>query len=564
MKEKIFASPDGASLYRKIIRGAVVVTVGIGGIVVVALIALHLLLDEQLVERRLSEAVRGLPEGVHYRVDVGQVNVSLWGRRIHIEGVALVPEGSHVTDSSVQRYVLTLADLQLHNPGYLSFLWAGDLKFSRVMVDRPMLTILQADGDSAGFSRNPAEFSSSEGGEESSGDKAVPRLEASGVDVRKGRVGIYAAGDRRSWSEGISLAFNNFRVDGRERSANERLLFSEDVQFSADSFGHVTRDGLYRWSTGAVEGSTAEGSLRIDSLRYAPPVEDESFYERVGHRTTRYRLSIRSLRLTELDFNELLRCRAVRAGVAQIESADLEAFVDKRYPDARTSSPMMPHELVQDVDRKIAVDTVRVTGADISYAIRPAEGGSRGVITFTETTGTVSNVVTLPERGSTGPVARFDLSTTVAGDGRLHVDVQIPLLHEELSFEYAGHMTELNPRALNTMFVPNNGLEISGGQADSLWFRATVENGIATGEFYAIYSGLEVRFVNDEEGGQGLAEAVKTLAFRTFKLNAENIPESDDSFRSGNIDHTLETGDSFVKFLWHSLRSGIIDLVATR
>lgn len=122
-----------------------------------------------------------------------------------------------------------------------------------------------------------------------------------------------------------------------------------------------------------------------------------------------------------------------------------------------------------------------------------------------------------------------------------------------------GGLGTMDARTLNETFVNLGGVRIESGQVDSLWFDATVERGTATGSVHGIYRNLEVEILNKRTGKRGLGNRLKTIV-TGMALRSSNLP-AEGELDTGRIQHTHEADESFFKFLWYALRSGIYSLV---
>lgn len=66
--------------------------------------------------------------------------------------------------------------------------------------------------------------------------------------------------------------------------------------------------------------------------------------------------------------------------------------------------------------------------------------------------------------------------------------------------------------------------------------------------------------LNKETGKRGLRKRIGSFVLDDFMLKSENT-DGDSSLRTGTIDHEHEPDDTFFKFLWHSVRSGLFSLL---
>jgi len=152
------------------------------------------------------------------------------------------------------------------------------------------------------------------------------------------------------------------------------------------------------------------------------------------------------------------------------------------------------------------------------------------------------------------------LRTDVNGAGRLQATFRVPLRARSLSLSFEGRLGPMDATALNETFVHLGGVRIESGQVDSLWFQADVEQGLASGSLRSVYRNLEIETLDKATGERGLKNRLKTLVVSGLALRSSNLP-SDEPFHVGQIRHRHEEGNTFFKFLWLSLRSGMYSMV---
>lgn len=113
--------------------------------------------------------------------------------------------------------------------------------------------------------------------------------------------------------------------------------------------------------------------------------------------------------------------------------------------------------------------------------------------------------------------------------------------------------------SFNEMLVPLEGVQLTAGRLDSLWFDARVSGGRAAGSLTAIYDDLKYRVVSRETGEQGVGSWIKSLFAPS--VHSRNPPGKGAALRSGQVEARLEPTRPFFGFLWVSLRSGIGSLI---
>lgn len=210
-------------------------------------------------------------------------------------------------------------------------------------------------------------------------------------------------------------------------------------------------------------------------------------------------------------------------------------------------------------DRLFAVrmGPVRGSGADSSLAVENVQ--AHPTVPDAEFMRRHGHRTNRPRDTVPASPAIIDATTRVAGAGRLAITIRLPLRSPTLSFSYEGRLGPMDPRAFNDALVPLSGVRIESGHLDSLRFSAQVEDGEARGTLHGTYRSLDVEVV-DEDKGRSLGTRLRSFVLDKLMVKSSNTPD-DPPLRTGTIEHEYEEGDTFFKFLWHSLRSGLYSLV---
>lgn len=142
----------------------------------------------------------------------------------------------------------------------------------------------------------------------------------------------------------------------------------------------------------------------------------------------------------------------------------------------------------------------------------------------------------------------------------LHTAFQVPIRSRDFDLNFRGNIGRMDATVMNQMFLPVDGIRIESGAVDSIWFDVDVRDGSASGALVALYSELEVEKVDRDSEGGGLIAWLQSL-FVDATLESRNPPEEEAPPRAGTVQHTRQPPDSFFKFLWESVRSGLLSVV---
>lgn len=529
--------------------------------------ALHILLDPDALEHRINTRLAAATDSA-YRVKIGDVKWSLLRRSLEAERVSLQPDSSRRSahsapeDSTRSRYFATVPRLSLQGIHLWPLIWHRALVLNRAVLQAPHVRLHReatgsTDTDTSDSRPRPSDAT------HAALAQPLPSIEVRTVRVDGATVWL-TSHDRPAPSDslwGLSVRMRDFTVGSTAARDSNRILFSRTIRAEAAGYRHRSADSLYALRTGAVRAASHDSSLAIDTLRLAPTVTDAAFLRRIGHRANRYETAIRFLQLTGLHVRDFVEEGALRAHTAHVDSLVVDVYRNNHWPNpAYDPPPPMPHDAFQSVSRHVRLDTIRVTNSRVTYSKLAEDATQPGRIAFENLSAVITNVTNDPDRMTPATPAVVNATTRVAGAGRLQTTIWLPLLAPNLTLAYRGHLGPMDARALNTAFVNLAGVRIEEGTVDSLWFAAQVESGTATGTMEGVYRNLDLELLDKNTGSRGLKDRIRTRILNDLMIKSSNTSE-DEALRTGEIDFTYNEGDSFFKFLWHSVRDGIYSLV---
>ncbi|WP_146110073.1 DUF748 domain-containing protein [Salinibacter sp. 10B] len=549
-------------LLRTVGRWAALLVLLLGVGLLTAQVLLETVVDAGTVETIINDELSRSTNG-RYHATVEAVDWSLWNRSAQIRGAVLKPDSaaSRAQNGSREQplaaeYAARIDTLQLTGLHLWPLLWQRMVSVETVSVRRPTLRITRHEhtrSDQDTTMPPPLQ-------------QRLPAMAIQHLEVRRGTLVTRGAASTPAppmpvdslW--GGSLSATGVRTDPGALRDTSRLVVSDCLRISVEGYRRLSADRLFAVRMGPVRGSGADSSLAVENVQAHPTVPDAEFMRRHGHRTNRLDASIRRVALQGIDLQRALVGDALLLRTAVLDSLRVDVYRDNRLPPPRSDPPPnMPHERAQLQRRPFQIDSIRVTNGAVRYAKWDSASAAPGHITFGSIKATIRNVTNRPRDTVPASPAIIDATTRVAGTGRLATTIRLPLRSPTLSFSYEGRLGPMDPRAFNDALVPLSGVRIEDGHLDSLRFSAQVEDGEARGTLHGTYRSLDVEVV-DEDKGRSLGTRLRSFVLDKLMVKSSNTPD-DPPLRTGTIEHEYEEGDTFFKFLWHSLRSGLYSLV---
>ncbi len=316
--------------------------------------------------------------------------------------------------------------------------------------------------------------------------------------------------------------------------------------------------GLYRVSIGTSSLDLLEGryratdvQLHLDSARLA-----ELQSEKAAPRDL-YTVHIRQLEITGIRLGALLR-RAVDADQLIITAPDIGISLDRQIPKREGAGPVLPHLALQQIETAVSIGRLELSDGNLRYRERANDGARYGRFEFADIQLEIDNITNQRDRGQ--QPATIDLRFAAAGTGLVHSTMQYDMFAPGLSMRYEGGVGRFEPTILNTMTVDLEGVRITGGVVDTLWFRVAVEDDVATGRLQARYRDLRIATLDKVTRGRSLGDHLESFISNTFALRVDN-PKPEEPAMTAFIRVERPDDMPLLKFLWRTLRAGVGETV---
>ncbi|MEX2089607.1 MAG: DUF748 domain-containing protein, partial [Bacteroidota bacterium] len=316
----------------------------------------------------------------------------------------------------------------------------------------------------------------------------------------------------------------------------------------------------YELRSEQLQVSVPDSELVVESFKYHPLGDDQSFFAASKFRQTRYRLVVPHAKATGLACLELLQETAYRARSLQIRDASFDVVVNKNKPSSTDDpSPPMPHELLSSIQETLRVDRVNISNGRAEYSEIFAPELEPPRITFDSLQVLAEGIANHGDRGV--PLV-LRAQAILAKAGTIDVLISIPVASPEFSFEYSGSLSGMDLRALNSFLEPAEQMRIKTGTLERANFDVHVVSGRAFGSLRGIYRDLSLAAINKQTGSEkGLSDKITSFIANEFKIHGTNVPDKPDSFKIGKVNYMRKPDDTFIQYVWYALRTAVQDVV---
>ncbi|MDZ4701079.1 MAG: hypothetical protein SH809_15325 [Rhodothermales bacterium] len=515
--------------------------------------------DAPFVERRINEALA--EAGSNYRASVGEVTLSLFQRSVAVEDLALI------ADSSAGEPRLTVVAPRLAISGIRITPYVFNRRIDLHNIELEGAELLYEAGeslpDSTGGEGAPPDSLAETGTLTQRLARQLPEIAIGQIALRDLTVVYQPAGDgRRQRVAGIDIAMDDIAVDSTSALDTTRVLFSRDIRLLLAPQAFAAPDSLHLFSVGAIEASTRDSFVRIDSFVVTPTVSEEEFSRRIAFRRDRMGSGIAGIRLEGLDVKTFLEGRAFRAGGLAIDSAFLDVYKNKQVAeDPNKTTPLLPHEALQAIGIPVFLDSVAIRTADIVYRELEEDGALEGVVRFERVNLIGYRINSEPDTSLAGGGAALLYARAIfQGAGQLLVAFELPLHGSTFAMRYHGTLSAMPADPVSPLLTNLKGIRIQSGQVDSLAFDIRVTDAQADGEVRVGYHDLKMDFVDKTDRSKRFQDRLKTFFVNGLLIHDSNPAGPNDSLRVGTTAYVRDE-DPFFRFLWRALRDGLKESV---
>jgi len=334
-----------------------------------------------------------------------------------------------------------------------------------------------------------------------------------------------------------------------------KLLLADDLLVRIRDYQIAIADTLYTVRADLISLSTKNPQLEVNGLELVPRIPRYQYVDVFPLQKTRVAAQAQTIRLSDINFKELIKQRHLQAQKLTIDELQIDAFKDARVPRNTWRTLPMHQEMLLDLDFLLTLDTIEVADGFISYAERVPEASQEGIITFDNLNGLLLNATNHPDRLRDSVTFRMEVSAEVMGQGRLKVLFNFPMADENMRFSVDGTLGPMDLQAYNPILNHSAFINIQDGYANSMQFYIQGDRERSAGELRFNYNDLNVMLVDKNKGRPGLAERVGSLIANAFVVKSDN-PKAV-FFRVGEVEYERDPSRSIFSYWWRSLLSGI-------
>lgn len=356
--------------------------------------------------------------------------------------------------------------------------------------------------------------------------------------------------------DSLFLSFSNVNLDSLTVKNTIPANFDNLKIRSGDILLNASR--FYKIATRDIAFSLLDSTLTIDGFQLIPKYAKFDFSKQIKYNTDWFNITIPQLHIRNIHLTDVFKSEFLHIDQIAIEKPAIEIFRDKTVPDPPFKFKPLLASMIHNIPIPVQVDSLLISNGKLVYEETSKDHQKVGQVFFEPFTISVHNFTNIDTVIANNNMAIIDFQGTLMGKTSVTTTIKADLAGSLDYFEVEGKMgtmaaTAINPLVENLLFV-----SIKSGNINKTYFYFYANDDHSTGEVFLEYSDLKVEILNAEDPNkQRIAQS-----FVANNLIRNNNLKTDHKYLIGQINFERDKNKGLPNYLWKSLQSGIISIVA--
>jgi hypothetical protein len=326
-----------------------------------------------------------------------------------------------------------------------------------------------------------------------------------------------------------------------------------NLEFYAGRFVTVSADSMYTYSARDVNYSDSLKILTADTFYLQPNFSDYEFASRHQFETDRFEALFNNVSFHGFSADDFMTHGSLVSSFIEIGELSLDIFRDKRKEFKHENKPLL-QDLIYNYPGKMHIDSIAISGGDITYREHAENADGYGVIKFNDFNALVYKVSNDVIYKTEEAFMEIMAGAMLMDRGKVTLNFKGKIFENQNTFSLNGSLSAMDASALNPILENNASIFVRSGRIDRMNFSLTANNSKATGIMNLLYHDLNIEVTN-AEGNTGLKERFVTFIANLAVINKN--PGRGQEVREGIIDFERDSERSIFNYWVKSILSGV-------
>lgn len=514
----------------------------IGVILLIILFANALLAP--IVRRKIENAVLKSSDSL-YRVSFSKLELNIFTGEAELTDVELTPQKSG-QKMPAQLYRGRVKQLLLTGARPFHYWFTSKLEIGQIAITRPDVSVTllkklrsRAENEKTLYQKLPESL------------KSIHVESIILTHARLKYVNRTGPAPVKNELNDLTITATDLLIDSATQKDTSRTLYCRDIGVGLRNFEGVSTDGNYHYKLRSVDYSARNRRMIARGMALRPlPVSQ--FFART--KDDRFTFELDSMVIDHLSYGTFMLDHYLQASRLVAVRGGLDIFSNPNGPLAKTDRIItFPHYIIRTLKTHFAIDTLDISGFNVSYNEFNKKSGKTGTLTFSNTKARFLNISNKGNKLVKNAHCSAQLSTWFMGKGKLDLSCVFNLTDRLYAFQYAGHLAAMNLMDINPLAMPLALGKVNSGQLQSLDFNIRGNRTTNTGTLKLLYKDLDIALLDRNYH----LKPVKTLLANTLVVKKSNPDSGSVRPRFAKVVFLRPKNYPFFRTLWATLLSGI-------
>lgn len=358
----------------------------------------------------------------------------------------------------------------------------------------------------------------------------------------------------------LAIKVNGVAADRIVELETHPADFSKEVDVALDKLSIKSKDGLYHYKMQDIALNSLRQQLNINSFSIVPFASEKQFAAKSEFQKDRYEVTMTGIALKNIQMNNLIAKKLLASDLV-IDKIDAKIYRDLHKPlEQKSRVGNYPSQILQALNLPVNVGKATLSNAHIEYRENETASDSIGMISFTDSKLTITNITNIPE--AIRKNGQLNITFDARALGLIPLNGNFKFLYSNIdqgNFVVNGSVGAFNALDLNKVSVPMALLRLNTGKINSLDFHFKGNNTGAEGDFTMKYEDLKVDILKrDKTTNEVKKRGLASLAANVIVKN--NNPDSR-GLRQVSPSYKRNIYKSFFNLVWKTLFTGMKETV---
>lgn len=357
----------------------------------------------------------------------------------------------------------------------------------------------------------------------------------------------------------MSIKINEINADTIGKVRDKPLKYSKEVAIGLSSLSLKSKDNHYDFSLKGLEVNSLKKTFRINSFKVVPYKSEMAFAAAEKYQADRYDLTMNNLVFKDIVMNDVLERRLI-ASRLDVSNTTAKIYRDLTKPlEPKSKIGNYPSQMLGKLEMNINIKKLTLNNAYIEYKEKQENTDSTGIIAFSNSTITISNVTNLPSAVKENDEMDMAFKANILKQIPISGNFIFKLNDKEGHFRVNGKAGGFDAVVLNKVTIPMALIKIKSGRINSLDFNFTGHNTSAKGKVVMKYNALKVDVLKRDKNSNDIKK--RGLVSLLANVIVKNDNPMNGTLREVTPEYERNEYKSFFNLVWKTLFAGMKETV---